>query len=168
MKHDYKVGDIIFYKTDTLFGKLISKITGHKHSHVAVMVANGLVIESVAFKKTRLVHLARTEFKSIKVMRALEPLTEDQLKCINKSMTDLVGLPYDYLGVFRMLTKLIFRRNLDKIPSDLNRVWCSELVDYMYSRCGIKLVEGTNNHHVDIEDLEKSPLLYEVMTVSLK
>jgi hypothetical protein len=159
----FKVGDILFYETSSLVGAAIRKVTKFKYSHVALVIDNeSNVIEADAFIKSRKINFWDTEFKRVKVMRLKEPLTKEQEKAIKENSELLIGKRYDYKGVFLLFLKLLFGLKLDREKDDLSRVWCSEIVDYLYITAGIDLVPNISNHFVTIEDLFNSPKLIEV------
>ena len=152
----FRVGDIIFYESTTFMGRIIRKITKCKYSHVAVAISSDLIVEANAFIHSRVIRFDPSRCKSIKIMRATEPITPEQKINLVLLSKKLINKGYDYKGIFLLLIKYIFRVNLDSLETDLTKLWCSELVDYMYTSVGIDLVPEKDNHYVDIKDILNS------------
>lgn len=160
---NFDIGDILFYETETIVGKIIRKVTGFKYSHVALVIDEHCnVLDVNAFIKSRKINFFKTDYKSVKVLRIKGGLTEKQKRELVEKHKNLLGKKYDYLGILFLFFKLKFGLKVDKYKDDYSKFWCSEIVDYIYNELGIDLVPEVTNNYVTIEELYKSPLLQEV------
>lgn len=158
----FEVGDIIFYESTTLIGRIIRKITKYPFSHAAIAVSPTDIIEANAFIKSRRVSFAETEYKRVVVMRTKTPLTSTQKIAIIRESKQLLGRGYDYWAIFLFALRYLFGFNTDKCTTDATKLWCTELVDYVYHAALIDLVPNSKNHFVSIEDVAESTVLKQV------
>lgn len=158
----FEVGDIIFYESNTWIGRVIRKVTKFPFSHAALAVSPTDIIEANAFIKSRRVAFAETDYKRVVVMRTKTALSDKQKIAIIQESDQLLGRGYDYWAIFVFALKYIFGINTDKYTTDATKLWCTELVDYVYHAALIDLVPKAKNHFVSIEDVAQSDLLYEV------
>lgn len=163
-----EVGDIVLYRTTSLIGKLIRKITGHPHSHVAIAVSEDSVIEATAFTRSKIVPLMETKFDHVHIMRLKGGLTDDQKTQIVKHIDDVLDKRYDYKGVFLLALNILTGLDKSKARKDLSKVWCSEMVDYLYTVANVKLVDDVINHHVDIKDIEMSDKIEQICYIKVE
>lgn len=156
-----KIGDIIFYETSTFFGSIIRRISGYKYSHVAIVVdvtdMHIFVIESVAFKKSKIVSLFKNpNIISLMVTRP-KGMTWRQRRCVNRMKYDYVGLRYDHIGVIKLALGLIFpRENKREALYQTSGKWCSAIVDEFITNVGIDLVPENDDNRIDIQTLAES------------
>jgi uncharacterized protein YycO len=162
-----KAGDLIFYRSTSWIGDIVCYITQSEFSHVALAVDSKHVIEANRFIKTRKVPLEETA-TNIVVMRPTL-MTEEQSIAVVKLAETLLGRPYDYKNSLwwgvRLIYKLITQADLPSLYNDLNSLYCSELIDHVYTETGVDLVIDREVCDVTPENLYKSPLLYEVPTI---
>ncbi len=149
----FNVGDIIFYESTTFFGKIIRKVTKSPFTHVAVAVGPDEIVEANAFIKSRRVKFSKENCRGIKVLRLKKPLTDFEKGHLKFRCNEVLGRHYDYKGVIVLLLKILFRIKTEKIPEDITRLWCAELVDHVFEAIGIDLVEGRTNHYVTVTDI---------------
>lgn len=163
---EFNVGDIIFYETSTFIGSIIRFVTKIPFSHVALAVGPKNIIEANSFVRSRKLLFNETKYKRVKVMRYKTELTEKQKLELIENSHKLLGRKYDYWGIFLLFLRIVFRVKIDRLKDDYTKLWCSELVDYVYETIGIDLVPQLENNYVTIEDLEKSPVLYEAFQIT--
>lgn len=153
------VGDMIFYKSNTLMGKIIGRLTKSEYSHVAMYVGDNKIVEADRFIKSRITDFVVEDKKLVKIMRYKHQLTNEQRTEILVNLDNVVGLTYDYLTIFYLFLKLAFSVDTTNTVNDLNKFICSELVDYVYYTVGVDLVPDVETHSVTPADLVKSPML---------
>lgn len=158
----FEVGDIIFYESNTFIGRVIRKVTKFPFSHAALAISPNDIIEANAFIKSRRVSFAETDYKRVVVMRSKTTLSDAQKIAIIQESRQLLGRGYDYWAIFVFALKYIFGINTDNYATDATKLWCTELVDYVYHAANIDLVPEAKNHFVSIEDVAKSENLYQV------
>lgn len=111
---------IIAFKGEGIFDKIIRKFTKSDYSHVA-LVRDGKQIEARWDAGVRIVPVNTHAPCQVELFDFIEPLTPDQeLKIWNKALS-LIGKKYDYAGLVAYALKLYFLQK----PSAF---FCSELV----------------------------------------
>jgi hypothetical protein len=156
-----QAGDIVFFRSSSFIGDVICWLSKSEYSHVGLAVNDTEIVEADRFILTRKVPLNAS---NVVVMRA--ELTEDQQKQIVSIAESLIGRPYDYLGIFFLFIRCLLNLLLPfcklTIPNpfnDLNKLWCTELVDEVFNQVGIDLVPSRKHGDVTPADLAMSPLL---------
>jgi len=150
-----KAGDLVFFKSTSLIGRIITKLTKSEFSHVAMATDETHIIESNYYIKTREIELTPDRASHIAIYRVNE-LTPEQAERVVQFARMLIGTPYDFVGILVWFIRLLFKWNIPNLVNDLNRMWCSELVDVAYSSVGIDLVPEQPYGDVTPEDLVKS------------
>lgn len=158
-----EVGDIIFYKSNSFIGKVITKLTDSEYSHVAMYVGDNQIVEADRFIKSRKTELNVVDKRLIKVMRVNGGLDEQRRMLLLASLPHVLGKSYDYVRIGYLFIKLLLNMDTKNIVNDLNTFFCSELVDYLYLLIGIDLVPHVESHVVTPHDLEVSPELYDIV-----
>lgn len=129
-----QVGDIVFYKGNGWISKLIAKVSDSKYTHVAIAVDEHRVLEANRFIKSRIVHLdLDSEIHSI---YRIPDLTAFQLTNISSNIQVYKGYPYDYTQIVKWFLQLVFNYELPFV-NKANKLFCSELVDYVLYEAGI-------------------------------
>lgn len=155
-----QTGDILFVDSGTCMGSMIKKFTNFKYSHVALVLSKDTIVEVTAFKKSKLINIADLEYECFAVARPRAALTPQQRLSMVTHATVLLGKPYDYLAASLMVFRTMFglRKTIER--KNLNKIYCTELIDYVYECTSIDLVEGVDSNQVSIEELYRSDKLY--------
>lgn len=156
-----EVGDLIFYKSNTLLGYAISIMTKSEYCHVTLYIGNNQIIEANGFIKSRITDLPQDK-SNLKFMRYCIPLTDLQKEAIVNNSHKLVGLEYDYKSVVKLFLKLAFNINFKNKVNDIHTMFCSKLADFEYSEIGIDLLPTEKGNIVTPAQLEQSLVLIEL------
>lgn len=140
MNGNFRVGDIVFVRGNSIFSKLINWFDG-EFSHCAIIVqSNGKcvkIIESQRFVKSRIVDFYFDDY--VVVPMYLSEL--EQIKLL-KSSIRYCGKPYDYKQLISIGFKKIF--GLFKTSYNNKRKYiCSELVELILNSIG--KIEANNS-----------------------
>lgn len=153
-----EVGDIIFVESKTFMSRIIRSVTNFRYSHVAIVVdvEEGTVLEVAGFKKAKLIGIRELiEDNQICLKRVRKKLSEEDKRVIQEVVTGVVGKSYDYKAIIHIFFDYLFNLTHDH-KSDFQKIYCAEIVDYIYEVCDIDLVPHKQNHTVTIEDLYRS------------
>lgn len=133
-----QVGDYFVTRTGGWVAKVIRLVTHSKVNHAGVYVGAGRIVEAQP-------HGARLTFASDypHAVWSHVPLTTGQRATLRFNAMLVLGTPYGFLDivalayakVLRRATPRFIRRQVER--SD--RLICSQLVDVVYQRAGIKL-----------------------------
>jgi len=146
------IGDVVFFKKEN---SIISK-TKSEYTHVGIVVAYdeltdiATIIESNRFIDTSVTILKLDEEKHR--VYTIDK-TKEQEELIVKYSYELVGFEYDYMQIFGMFLSIVFGFNKDKIFNNANKLICSELIDNVYLKSGIKRNNNINIGNVTPQDL---------------
>ena len=86
--------DILFYKPNTLVGKLIHLFTGAKYSHVGIQLDDYHILDTNGGKNSQIRHIQTSEsdFDVVTI-----DLSFDQKTLLYKSINKYLNYEYDYL-----------------------------------------------------------------------
>jgi hypothetical protein len=149
------VGDIVFFKGQTWVSKVVAELTGSPYTHVGVAFSDSTVLEADRFIKARVRNL--NDFDIYTVMRC--ELSAEQRRSILINGTNFIGTKYDYLEIAKWFFKLTTNIEGHGLVNNANRVYCSELVDFLFKSVGVDLVPDRVDGDVLPVHLLNSPLL---------
>ena len=136
------VGDVIFFKKNSSFiSRVIAYMTESEYSHVGLIVAYNKhtnvveVIESNRFVNTRKVAMKLDD--CVHVIYEVEK-TEKQENMILKYANKAIGMKYDYAQLFGIFISLLFDSNGKRYFNSKNKLICSELIDIILFKSGVK------------------------------
>jgi hypothetical protein len=155
-----QTGDILFFKGDTLISKFISKVTRLPYTHVAIALSGSLILEADRFVNVRIRELEDDEIFIVKRCNSLSDI--DKKIMAHHGVFKLSGtIKYDYFHVFHWLVRILLGKD-SSFVSGMNRVYCTEVIDYLYLLVGIDLVPDRPTGDLLPEHLLNSPLLEDV------
>lgn len=137
-------GDVIFFRNNnSIISKAISYFTKSEFTHVGLIIAfnpdTGVatIIESNRFVNTRISTVQMDDYYH--VVYTIENRPKEVLDRILKYANDTVGIKYDYLQIIGMMFSLIVR-DTDRrwLFNSKNKLICSELIDLVYYKAGVK------------------------------
>lgn len=128
-----QTGDVLFYRGTSLISKVIAWITKSPYTHVALAIGDGTIIEAQRFIKTTIREINPSEV--YEVYRT--ELTEEQKERIHTLAFVYKDTPYDYLEMLGILLR-IFTKGRKNLVESANKVYCSEVIDYIFYASGVK------------------------------
>lgn len=148
-----QVGDIVFLDSGSKFNKITQIISSFKFGHVGLVVEGQQIVDIKAGQVMKLIPINELKVKSFVAMRTLYPLTEKQTARIPEyTQRVLATAPkYDYLALVRLAMKYLGFKTSRK-SYDIERLYCSEFVDYIYTKIGIDLLSEQSSL-IGIDDL---------------
>lgn len=164
-----EVGDIIFVESNTIMSRMIKAVTKFKYSHVAIVVdaEEGTVLEVTGFKKAQIIGIRELiGANNTCLKRVRKELNAADKRVIQEVVTGVVGKSYDYKAIIHIFFDYLFNLKHDH-KSDFQKIYCAEIVDYIYEVCNIDLVPHKQNHTVTIEDLYLSDELETKFSITL-
>ena len=127
-------GDVMLYRPNSLFGRLIAVKSWHPFSHVEIAIAPG---KAVASRDLRGVNEYDTRWSELSmVRRPVEPF--DLTKAMEYFQT-VKGQPYDVWGLLRF-----FGRGKES----MDKQFCSEFATRFYRAGGLDPFDGTPADHI--------------------
>lgn len=139
------IGDIVFFRKDktSFISRLIAKITRSEFTHVGLIIGydkdNNIakIVESNRFVNTRIDTIELNKCKHV-IYTTAEEKTQEQIYMIMKIAYDYVGVKYDYCQVIGLFLSLLLKRRKNALFNSKNKLICSELIDVIYYKVGIK------------------------------
>lgn len=144
------IGDVIFFKKNesSFISRIIAKLTDGEYTHVGIIVNYNelinevVIIESDRFVNTRLNRITLDE--NLHTIYTVHGKTDEQSERILEYAFDALGTKYDYLQILGLFISLLFKRRRYALFNSRNKLTCSELIDTVYYKSGIKR-NGINN-----------------------
>jgi len=139
------IGDVIFFRKNnkSIISRLIAKITKSEFTHVGLIIGYDentnmiKIIESNRFVNTRVNTIELNKCRHT-IYTTKEEKTEEQIYTIMKLAYEYVGVKYDYLQVIGLFLSLLFKKKRKPWFNSKNKLICSELIDIIYHKVGIK------------------------------
>lgn len=152
------IGDVIFFKkTNSFISEVIANITKSDFTHVGLIVAvdkptgDVIIIESNRFIRTRLERIKlNDEFHAIYSIGYKSQETE---KRIVHYAYEALSIRYDYFQILGLFLSLLFKGDRYAMFNSQNKLICSELIDIVYVKSGIKRKNMENLGNVTPQDL---------------
>lgn len=156
---DLQIGDVLFLDSGSIFNKITKVISRFKYGHVALVVEGSLVVDIKAGQRMKVIPLEELKVENFTVKRLKIPLDSKQSRNMVKYTNNILINPpkYDYMSIFRLMLKYSGFKTSRK-SYDIKRLYCSEFVDYIYSKAGIDLLKEQYSL-VGIDDLFNSEKL---------
>lgn len=132
-----EIGDIVFFKSKTTVGKVVSFFTDSPYSHVALVVGENEIIEADRFIKVRTRVLTDDEIVYVKEIG--KHLSSEQKEELVAASKFYLNRGYDYKMVWNWFLRLAFNVDL-KFVDNANTLLCSELIDRSFMAIDIDLV----------------------------
>lgn len=138
------IGDVIFFKKDenSFISKVIAKMTRSEYSHVGIIIgydkANNVVtiIESNRFVDTRVDLIELDKYKH--VIYTIGDKSKEQMDLMRKLSYKAIGIKYDYMQIVGLFFSLLLNRREYAWFNSGNKLICSEFVDIVYYKSGVK------------------------------
>jgi uncharacterized protein YycO len=148
------IGDIIAYRGDDWIGRFIRFILNVDVSHVSIMVADDLMVESLS----RGVKLSKYSTRNTKsyILRCPKLTDEQRVKLIYDVMNS-IAVKYDYKLFFGILINRVFGLKVNW--DDKSKYICVELIVELYRQLGINLLPREPDQEIVPSDLLNSPEL---------
>lgn len=139
------IGDIVFFKKDktSFISRIIAKITKSEFTHVGLIIGYDentnivKIVESDRFVDTRINTIELKKCRHV-IYTTTEEKTKEQIYMIMKLAYKYVGVKYDYLQVIGLFFSLLFKKKRSAWFNSKNKLICSELIDIIYYKVGIK------------------------------
>jgi uncharacterized protein YycO len=161
------IGSVVFFKKnkESFISLIISKLTKSEYTHVGMIVAynellkEAVIIESDRFVNTRLTNL-RIDNNIHEIYYIKNLSSEHKYRILDNAYKEL-GKKYDYKQVLSLALSLIFNIKFKNFSNNYNRLICSELIDIVLFKSGIKrknydnLVNVTPKELLESYDFEK-------------
>lgn len=122
-----KAGDLVFVRSKGIIPSLIRFFDKGRFSHVAIAYSDTEILEAEYNTRVHVIPMPE-EYKDFEVV----PLHLGENNRIVEFSKDYIGKKYDFLEIFRIWFRKVFKwRGLDRF-NDTREVVCSELVgDYL-------------------------------------
>jgi hypothetical protein len=138
------IGDVVFFRKNSSFtSKVIAKMTKSEFTHVGLIIGydkeNKIVkiVESNRFVNTRIDTIELKKCKHV-VYTTVEEKTQEQIYAIMNLAYKFVGVKYDYWQIIGLFFSLLFKKRENAWFNSKNKLICSELIDIIYYKAGIK------------------------------
>lgn len=155
-----QAGDVLFIDSGTFIGNMVKFISEFNFGHVAIMVSDTEMVDIKAFSKSSIVHINDIQFKRMVIKRTKQPLSREQVNQLVKISYENLGKPYDYKAIFSLFIRYIFKTKFKSHTYELDHLYCSEFVDYVYKAIDCDLLPENGNSLVGIDDLFMSDKLF--------
>ncbi|CAM3679172.1 hypothetical protein GCM10009865_47690 [Aeromicrobium ponti] len=153
-----QTGDIVFFRGQSWNSKIINRLTKSPYTHVGIAMSENMILEADRFIKTRIRPVTNDDIYII--MRC--DLTWQQKELIYTNGKKFIGVSYDYLEIAEWFFKLLANYDGVGFVNNVNRVYCSELVDLVFKSAGVDLLPERVDGDVLPSHLMDSPLLTKV------
>lgn len=142
---------VLLFRGKGFLSALVRWQTRSKYSHAAILLddSSNEIIES--WPKGGVQRTTIKDWKYITTFKINVDLTEEQKQTIISFLNNQIDKKYDYLGVFRFLSRESVKPN--------DQWFCSELVFAALQEANINLLERVNGWAVSPAMLGYSPLL---------
>jgi len=147
-----KIGDVVAYRSNSIVSEAIRAITSSKYSHVAIVVSPTQLVEADGYVG-HIRYRNISDYKGGMDIYTCNFLTESQRKEICDYAISRIGQKYDYLLLFFLFLKQIFKFKFRFIDSKADI--CSELVNDSYSKANCRLVKKRYPNPQDIVSSDK-------------
>lgn len=134
----YQPFDILFFKGDTIIGKLIRFVSKSEYSHVCMFLDQFHTLET-AWNKPSIINHFSYKYRDYDIYRLNVQLNDYQKQIILQYITERINYKYDWLYAITRGLNLLFGT---KIINSKNRFDCDELIYEAFKRVGIQLVEN--------------------------
>lgn len=151
-----ETGDILLFKSNSLYSKLISWFTKSKYTHVAIALSEHLIIEA----NFRVSINPVINCKNYDVFRIKGGLSEIQKLRMYKFLIKQNKKIYDFLQIIGYIIMALFG-GYNKLNSP-HYVICSELADIAYNFIDYDIRKDIKLGDVTPADIAKSKLLIKV------
>lgn len=152
--HKLEVGDIIMSRDGKIKSRLIRKVLDSEYSHVALYLGNCSLIEAT-FKGVHtenVLRLTMDDNDSLKVLRLIKPLSEDQKLHLRLIATDTYTAKYSIGGAFITGLNSYFTGDKEKITLNYKN-YCSNLIAECYEKIGIEMLPGKDKSLITPKDI---------------
>ena len=157
------IGDVIFFrKENTFISSVIAKVTNSEFTHVGLIIGYdeatkvATIIESNRFVDTRIDRIELDELRH--VVYTTGDKSQSQIDRILEYANRTIGIKYDYLQIIGFLFTFMFkshgRKWFSRWFNSKNKLICSELIDLVYYKAGIK-----RNNVIDLGNVTPQELL---------
>lgn len=138
------IGDVLFFRKDenSFISRAIAKMTKSEYSHVGIIIgydkANNVVtiIESNRFVDTRVDLIELDKCKH--VIYTIGDKSKEQMDLMRKLSYKAIGIKYDYMQIVGLFFSLLLNRREYAWFNSGNKLICSEFVDIVYYKSGVK------------------------------
>jgi hypothetical protein len=163
------IGSVLFFKKNSSFiSRTIAKLTKSEFTHVGLIVAYdettkvATIIESNRFIKTR---LSIIQIDNKHAVYSTSIMTDEMKRNVVKFAYKELGKDYDYLQIVGLFISLLFKEKRIGYFNSKNRLICTELIDIVYLKSGIK-----RNDNESIGNITPSELLekYNMIKIEIK
>lgn len=138
------IGDVVFFKKNesSFVSRMVAKITDSEFTHVGIIIGYdkvnnvATIIESNRFVDTRVALLELD--KDLHVVYTTGDKTQQQIDMMMKLSYETIGVKYDYLQIVGLFLSLLLKRRKYAWFNSGNKLICSELIDIVYYKSGVK------------------------------
>lgn len=157
-----KAGDIVFFQSNSLISRIISRVTSSPYSHVAVAVSETHIIEANRGILSREIELSELLVPGVKVVLKRPTISEVEVAKVVESARSMIGKDYDMMSIFQWLVIILL--NIPRVGffNTPNKLYCSELIDIAFSNAGVDLIPNRSTGIVLPSELYNSTVLEDV------
>lgn len=152
------IGDVLFFKKkDSFISTIIADFTKSDFTHVGIIVGYDsftqemTIIESDRFIKTRIERIRFDDNQH--VLYSVGIKSQEVEDRIVKYAHETIGTDYDYLQIFGLFLSLVLKGNKCAVFNSSNKYICSELIDMVYVKSGVKRKNLQNVGNVTPQEL---------------
>lgn len=158
---ELEIGDIVLYKGNGFFSKLVRFFTKSEYSHVSMMLSDKLSIEANWYKKSNVVPI-KYDKDTMEFYRVKGGLTDKQKLVLLQHSYNFLNKVYDYPQIFGYVIRFFDKSKINLFNST-KRLICSELIDRAYLKLGIDLSSENYIGDVTPKDIANSDKLTRIL-----
>jgi hypothetical protein len=129
--------NILFYKGDSILGRLIKYVTKGKYSHCVFLLDQFHCLET-SWNNPSVIKHFDYRYKDYDIYRLNVELNENQKQLILKYITEHIEVGYDFIFLISRLFHIVFGT---KILNSKRTVTCDELIYDAFKNAGIQLIK---------------------------
>lgn len=156
-----RTGDLILFKPENIFSRLISILDGSGYSHIGVIygeVYGEVLINHVDEGNSKLVSLSSMRDRDYDVYR-VKGLRDSQLEEVQEEIINQLGVEYDILQLLSYLLKIL---QIGRLYNNKKKYVCIELIDVIFSKLGFDLIPTQETGYVTLNNLIKSGNIFKI------
>lgn len=133
----YQPFSLLFYKGDSLLGKVIRFVSNGKYSHCALLLDQFHTLET-SWKNPSVIKHFDYKYKDYDIYKLNIRLNEYQKQLVTQYITEHIEIGYDWKYLLSRLGYFLFGT---KIVNSKNTMTCDELIYESFKVIGVHLIE---------------------------
>jgi len=150
------IGDLIFVDSGSFVNKVIQKVSKFEYGHVAVIVNDSTVVDIRAGNSYSLVDIKDMSISKFTVARVRGGFDVNRFMRV-VSHSGCLKVRYNYRAIGRLFLNYKLKLPAKRKPFNGKNIYCSEFVDYLFYKSGIRLQD--DGKMTSVESLYKSDKL---------